>query len=186
MSLTALRKGGPHQAREQAGAGRPWRSRAGARWAGTEGDGQSQLMAKSAPGGRGSRPPAPTTGLRNERQKLQPLHLTLAFSLQVGALMGLICVDSVCSKRTAVRIPDVTARSKAAGPWRPHAPRRCQRGGGVRHRGQQGRHHVVGPQREETGLLDLDGEPLSLGTGGEDGPEAVVALHAITTPGTAT
>ena len=51
LSLTALRTGGPH-AREQAGAGRPGRSRAGARWQGTEGDGQSQLMASRRCGQR--------------------------------------------------------------------------------------------------------------------------------------
>ena len=43
-SLTALRTGGPHQAQEQVGGGRPGHSRAGARWQGTEGDGQSQPM----------------------------------------------------------------------------------------------------------------------------------------------
>ena len=129
-------------------------------------------------GGRGSRPPAPTTGLRNERQKLQPLCLTLAFSLQVGALMGLIGVDSVCSKRTASTHPRRDCKVESS--RFVEAPLRHVDVSGAAVSGTAGSRVatiLVGPQREETGLFDLDGE---------DGPEAVVALHAVTTAGAAT
>ena len=170
MSLTALRTGGPHQAREQAGAGRPWRSRAGARW-------QCQLTASRRCGKWASA----TRG-----KNCSPSASHWRSVCRWARFMGLICVDSVCSKRTASTHPRCDCKvesSRSVEALRDVDVSGAAVSGTV---GSRVATMFVGPEREETGLFDLDGEPRSLGTGGEDGQEAVVALHAVTTAGAAT
>ena len=109
LELPALRKGwkgGSANGRAASGPGASRRrtARAFSRWS----DGGSDEAPQSAPGGRGST----STGLRNERQKLQPLR-RLAF--RWARLWGV-------------------GRQVRGGPT---APRRRQRGGGVTTAGQQ-------------------------------------------------
>ena len=154
--------------------------------AGTEGDGQSQLMAscrcgqRSAPGDRGVGPQPPLQPQREAETAAPPPHTGVQSA--GGRAYGPIGVDSVCSKRTASTHPRRDCKVSVEAPLC-HVDVSGAAVSGTT--GSRVATILVGPQREETGLFDLDGEPRSLGTCGEDGPE-VVALHAVTTAGAAT